>query len=343
MQWWTQLGGNNLFSSTSSVIACASLMLLISSANASVVAGAVTNTAAASAVASAAASASKPPLAPTLFPNPKTITDWCTPLVARLPKVSLNDCRNSKVMPTGAKSVNGFPILARDFEAVSKNITTADTKPDTKRKPAIKILLIGGIHGDEKTASAIVFKWLDSMQKPAAQEFQWKVAPIVNPDGLLAAKSKRVNAHGVDLNRNFPTPNWEHDAPRYWANTTRSDPRRFPGKAPISEPESRWVFDTIEKFKPDVIISVHAPFGVLDFDGPVTPPIRFGRLMFNRVGVYPGSLGNYSGLHKDIPVVTIELPNATVMPPDTEVQRIWQDMLGWIKRNVPAQAKLAQR
>ncbi|MDE2431096.1 MAG: DUF2817 domain-containing protein, partial [Burkholderiales bacterium] len=262
-------------------------------------------------------------------PSLKTIDSWCVPLVARLPKISLRDCRNSKVLPTGARSFKGMPILARDFAAPPQH-------PN-----ALRVLLIGGIHGDELTASAIVFKWLDNLQKTGAREFAWKVAPIVNPDGLLAPKPQRMNARGVDLNRNFPTPNWEQDAPHYWIKTTGKDPRRFPGKAPISEPESRWVFDTIEQFKPDVVISVHAPFGVLDFDGPVTPPIRFGRLMFNRVGVYPGSLGNYSGLHKDIPVVTIELPNATQMPPDAEVQRIWQDMLNWIRRNVPAQDKMA--
>ena len=82
---------------------------------------------------------------------------------------------------------------------------------------------------------------------------------------------------------------------------------------------------------------MHAPFGVLDFDGPAKPPHRLGRLIFNRVGVYPGSLGNYSGLHKNIPVITIELPNAGTMPPDAEVRRIWQDMLTWMQRNLPAQ------
>ncbi|GGC80992.1 hypothetical protein GCM10011396_30230 [Undibacterium terreum] len=259
-------------------------------------------------------------------------SDWCMPLAARLPKISVSDCRDSKLLPSGALSQNGFPILAREIAA---------GKGREGHGQALKVLLIGGIHGDELTSSAIVFKWLELIQKPSAQEFQWKVAPIVNPDGLLAAKPRRMNARGVDLNRNFPTPNWAQDAPRYWARVTASDPRRYPGSAPLSEPESRWVHDTIEQFKPDVIISVHAPFGVLDFDGPVKPPSRFGRLMFNRVGVYPGSLGNYSGLHKDIPVVTIELPNAQTMPPDAEVLRIWQDMLGWIKRNVPSASKLA--
>lgn len=263
--------------------------------------------------------------------TPVKAMDWCTQLAARLPKVTAGDCRNSQLTPTGSRSLNGFPILSKDFGA------------DPKFKEPIKILLLGGIHGDEQTAAAIVFKWLEKIQKNRVQEFAWKVVPILNPDGLLAAKPRRVNARGVDLNRNFPTPNWQQDAPRYWAKTTRSDPRRYPGKAPISEPESRWVYDTIENFKPDVIISVHAPFGVLDLDGPAKPPKRFGRLWYNRVGVYPGSLGNYSGLHKDIPVVTIELPNATLMPPEAEVQRIWHDMQGWIRRNVPATPKLAQR
>lgn len=259
----------------------------------------------------------------------KTGGDWCATLVARLPKVSLKDCRAGKLNPSGVKSPNGFPLLTRDIAA--------------ERAGAPKILLLGGIHGDEQSASAIVFKWLDFMQKPGAREFQWKVAPVVNPDGLLAARPRRTNAHGVDLNRNFPTPDWQHEAPKYWAKVTRSDPRRYPGKAPVSEPESRWIVDTIEKYKPDVIISVHAPFGVLDFDGPATPPKRFGRLIYNRVGVYPGSLGNYSGLHKDIPVVTIELPQAATLPPDAEIQRIWHDMQTWLRRNASSTAKLARK
>jgi len=221
--------------------------------------------------------------------------------------------------------------MSRDFAA------------DPRAKQATRVLLIGGIHGDEKTATAVVFKWLETMQKTGVQEFHWKVVPLVNPDGLLAGsqsnKATRVNARGVDLNRNFPTPNWEKEALQYWQVKTKSDPRRYPGKAPISEPESKWIFNTIKSFKPDVIISVHAPFGVLDLDGPAEPPTRFGRLHFNRVGVYPGSLGNYSGMHQEIPVLTIELPHALNMPNPTEIARIWQDMQGWIRNNVAVRSK----
>ena len=271
-------------------------------------------------------------LAASAFGKPATAaaqTEWCKRLSPRLPGITTASCENSALQPTGAVSLRGFPILMRKTPA-AKSAGSNDKEP-------VRILLLGGIHGDELTSSAIVFKWMQWMQRPAAQDFYWDVVPVVNPDGLLAPKQQRVNANGVDLNRNFPTPGWQNDAPRYWARATHSDPRRFPGTAPLSEPETRWINEEMQRFKPQVIISVHAPFGVLDFDGPVKPPTRFGRLNFTRVGVYPGSLGNYSGMHKNVPVITIELPNAQRMPAPAEVQRIWLDMLAWIKVNVPKQ------
>lgn len=254
--------------------------------------------------------------------------DWCKRLTPRLPGISTATCQRSALLPTGVTSLQGFPILARQLPAARKT---------NDQQAPVRVLLMGGMHGDELTSSSIVFRWLQWMQMPEAQAFEWSVVPVVNPDGLLARKPKRVNANGVDLNRNFPTPGWDKDAPRYWAARTGSDPRRFPGSAPLSEPESRWVHDEMVRFRPDVIVSVHAPFGVLDFDGPAQPPRRFGRLLLNRVGVYPGSLGNYSGIHKNVPIITIELPNAQAMPPEAEVRRIWLDMLRWMKENVSPQ------
>ena len=259
--------------------------------------------------------------------------DWCKRLVVRLPGVSNAMCQQSELLPTGVNSLQGFPLLARQIPAVKKG---------KRSQPPLRVLLMGGIHGDELTSVSVVFRWLQWMPTAAAQQFEWSVVPVVNPDGLLAPKAKRVNANGVDLNRNFPTPGWQQDAPRYWAARTKKDPRRFPGSAPLSEPESRWVHDEMVRFRPDVIISVHAPFGVLDFDGPAQPPRRFGRLLLNRVGVYPGSLGNYSGVHKNVPVITIELPNAQKMPSDAEVKRIWLDMLRWITENVESQSESAK-
>jgi len=253
--------------------------------------------------------------------------DWCRAFSARLPHLTMATCRASALQPTGATSVDGFPILMRQVPAARKG----------QDRP-VRVLLLGGIHGDELTASAIVFQWMQWLQRPIAQQFEWRIVPVLNPDGMLARVPQRMNAHGVDLNRNFPTPGWDKEAPRYWHIRTHSDPRRYPGPAPLSEPETRWVYDEIARFRPDVIVSVHAPFGVLDFDGPVHPPRRFGYLYFDPVGVYPGSLGNYSGVHEDVPVITLELPNARAMPTPAEVQHIWADMLIWIRSHVKPRA-----
>lgn len=253
------------------------------------------------------------------------VAPWCPRLSRRLPGLSQATCRTTGLVPAGGHSRNGLPILMRRYLPA----------PGAASAPApVRILLLGGIHGDELTASAIVFQWMQWLQRGPVANFHWEVVPVLNPDGMLATRPSRVNAAGVDLNRNFPTPDWAVDAPRYWARETGRDPRRFPGKAALSEPETRWVNEELQHFQPHVIISVHAPFGVLDFDGPAPAPKRFGRLTLNPVGVYPGSLGNYSGKYRNVPVITIELPNAMVMPSDVESQRIWTDMLDWIRRNV---------
>ena len=262
-------------------------------------------------------------------PDPNS---WCNDVTLAIPQIKLKPCVDAQLKPVSAKSVRGRHIMLREF------------KPE--QKPAARVLVIGGIHGDELTSSSIVFRWLELLQQGDGDsaQYHWRVIPVMNPDGLLAKPPTRVNARGVDLNRNFPTYNWLREAPRYWESKTQRDPRRFPGKAPISEPESRWLHDEITRFKPDVIVSIHAPYGILDFDGPPTgveAPTRFGRLHLNRVGVYPGSLGNFGGLKEGIPVVTLELPHALKMPTEAELTHVWLDMQKWLRvnlverRNVP--------
>ena len=254
---------------------------------------------------------------------------YCAQISQALPGVAVSDCQAQMLAPSGGRSVKGMPLLVRRIPAQAA----------VKGKP-VRILLVGGIHGDEPTSSAIIFRWMKKMQAPDARQFSWSIAPVLNPDGMLSREKTRVNARGVDLNRNFPTPDWQRETERYWKRVTNRDPRRYPGRTALSEPESRWLDEEIRRFQPDLIISVHAPFGLLDFDGPAAPPKRFGLLRYDPIGVYPGSLGNYGGGQRKVPVVTIELPHAQDMPKDAEVDRIWRDMLSWVGQSVTAQ-KLA--
>lgn len=241
----------------------------------------------------------------------------CWQQLRALKGVSALLCQQSGLQASGALSVQGRPILLRDLPA-AQGI----------HKPT-RVLVIGGIHGDEPSATVLALHWIELAKQIPAQS-HWRFLPALNPDGLLAQKPTRTNARGVDLNRNFPTPNWQNEASAYWGKRTKKDPRRWPGEQPLSEPESKLVFDQMASFAPQLIVSIHAPYGVLDFDGPSIPPDKLGRLYLDQIGIYPGSLGNYAGVHRGIPVVTIELPHASRPSSAAETRQMWLDLLRWM-------------
>ncbi len=252
----------------------------------------------------------------------------CRRIAAKLGSVGLEDCLQSGLRISGARSVHGTPILVQEYP------------PLRSRRPRGRVLLFGGIHGDEYSSVSIVFKWMQVLDRHHSGLFHWRVAPLLNPDGLLRASSQRMNARGVDLNRNFPCPDWHAATRDYWVRRTSRNPRRYPGSGPLSEPESRWLAAEIERFRPDVIVGVHAPLSVLDFDGPPEPPKRLGPLYLKLLGTYPGSLGRFAGVHLGLPVVTIELPSAGIMPSAEEQERIWVDLVRWLKRRLPERPAL---
>lgn len=263
-----------------------------------------------------------PALAPAANSSP--LKRACDLIGGRLQSVGAKSCLQAGLSASGYSSVRGVPLIYRDYAPTSADAETPK-----------RVMMIGGIHGDELTAVSIAFQWMRKLEAERLQPFQWRVIPCANPDGLLSKPSTRVNAHGVDLNRNFATDDWSAIALSYWKKKTRSDPRRYPGKKPSSEPETRWLAEQIKEFKPDAIVSVHAPYGVLDYDGPRDPPEKFGYLRLQLLGTYPGSLGNYAGVNLNVPVITLELPNSRIMPTAMQTQRIWGDMLQWLEENLP--------
>jgi hypothetical protein len=272
------------------------------------------------------------------------LAQWCARLAPAVPGVDASGCRASGLVPGTGRSVRGVPLWANDVLPAGA--------------PKFKVLLLGGIHGDELASVTLAFDWIarshgvqaqamphpSKTAKPTIADVAWRFVPLLNPDGLLHSPSTRVNAHGVDLNRNFPTADWARDAQPYWIKHTRKDPRRFPGPQALSEPESRWLLQQIDQFHPDLIVSVHAPYGLLDFDGPPPAPRRLGSLQLDPVGVYPGSLGNYGGLVKNVPVMTLELKNARAVPP-AELAAMWNDLQRWINEQMtnPGVQASAQR
>lgn len=258
-------------------------------------------------------------------PTPQVVRG-CQALAGVLGSVDMADCLTADLRFAGGETVQGRPILMREFPPLAPRI------------PQGRVLLLGGIHGDEYSSFSVIFRWLRTLDVHHSGLFHWRVVPGLNLDGLNAGPAERTNANGIDLNRNFPTPNWHARQQDYWVERTGRDPRRYPGDAPLSEPESQWLFREIEAFRPDAIVTVHAPLGVVDFDGPKTPPRRLGYLDLHRLGAYPGSLGNFAGINRGIPVLTLELPHAGIMPSHRQSAKIWVDLVAWLTRNIQRQA-----
>lgn len=250
------------------------------------------------------------------------VATLCKKISDKLSSVSYDECLSYDFEVYKIRSRRNTPLLMKEYKS-------------TSNKTVPKILFLGGIHGDEYSSVSATFKWQKTLDEHHSGTYHWLFLPLVNPDGLLRSKSQRMNDHNVDLNRNFPPFGNATASMKYWKAKENKDPRRYPGPEPASEPETKAIMEIIKAFKPDVIVSVHAPYDLLDFDGEAFAPEKLGSLELKLLGTYPGSLGNYAWLTLNIPVITIELPSAETMPAESEVNDIWIDFVRWLKYEQP--------
>lgn len=167
------------------------------------------------------------------------------------------------------------------------------------------VTFFGAFHGDEPESVLVVENFRDYLREhPELLEGKTAVfLPVVNPDGLEA--EQRKNAREVDLNRNFPTSNW---------NSEGKDTDYWGGPSAASEPETRIVVDLLERFPPARIISVHCPYRCVNYDGPAEELAELiadanGYEVKPSIGyATPGSFGTYAGIERKIPTITLELP-----------------------------------
>jgi protein MpaA len=169
------------------------------------------------------------------------------------------------------RSVIGHSVQGRPIVSVRSGSQDA----------AVRLLVIGDIHGNERAGMRIA-RLLIALGAPKGAELL--VVPTINPDGVAARA--RGNAHGVDLNRNFPF---------YWRPLGGGE---YSGPRPLSEPESRAAHRFILRTKPDVTIWFHQPFGLIDRpNGNPFVAHRFSQLiglpLVDLPGRYPGSASQW--------------------------------------------------
>jgi murein peptide amidase A len=173
--------------------------------------------------------------------------------------------------------------------------------------------VFAAIHGDEPLSAQVLHAWLQHLAKTgwlAQPTCNVLLLPVANPDGLHL--NTRKNAAGVDLNRNFPTRNWEPSS---------TEDAYHGGNFPASEPETLVLCALLEQFQPKRILSLHTPYKVVNYDGPAQAMAqRFAHLchypVVESIGyATPGSFGTYAGIERNIATLTLELPeDSTPLP-----------------------------
>ncbi len=206
-------------------------------------------------------------------------------------------------------------------------------------------MVLSAVHPDEMTPVPMGFrfaKYLAANPGVLDKEKRIIVAPLINPDGFLRNLPSRTNSNGVDTNRNFFTTDWYDLSRELWSSKKKRDPRYFPGYFPNTEIETFFQMQLIDFYRPDKILSIHAPLGFLDYDGPgdqkfrtLSESERQAKQLPHAISeksknyrvvdysFYPGSLGNYAGNERSIPTVTLELETTDAR----RVDAYWEQFL----------------
>jgi len=178
-------------------------------------------------------------------------------------------------------------------ETLTKNNNKIQLFGGDNSKP---ILVIGVFHGDEPQGEFLINEYLK-----VNQNSEMLFIPCLNPDGMKL--NQRQNSSGIDLNRNFPTKNWEKVV----------DKTFYGGEMPNSEIETQFTVEVIEEYKPKFILSLHAPFCTVNYDGNASKYAEKISEIINYpvqedIGYpTPGSFGTYCGVERNIPTITLEL------------------------------------
>ncbi|MFP4539401.1 MAG: M14 family metallopeptidase [Candidatus Paceibacterota bacterium] len=166
-----------------------------------------------------------------------------------------------------AKQVIGHSVEGREIE---------EYRFVSEEEEAL-VVFVGGIHGGYEWNSVLLaYQFIDHLEadpETVPEGVSVSIIPSLNPDGVVSVIGKegrftkedvpingntkvgRMNANGVDLNRNFDC-NWQPESS--WRGEAVSA-----GSEVFSEPEAQAVRDLVEENDPDAVIFWHSAAGAV--------------------------------------------------------------------------------
>lgn len=190
-----------------------------------------------------------------------------------------------------------------------------------KDKELPNIFILGGFHGDEPEGEFIIHEFIEELKVQNHEDLNYNLyfLPCLNPDGREA--KTRVNSNKVDLNRNYPTKNFEE--------TGVSPSGTHLAGTPGSESETQFMMKLVNQYNPVRILSIHSDLHLVDYDGPARDLAlkiseASGYKFVENVG-YPtsGSFGTWAGIEKQIPLITLETWGAKT---PADFIKIWEEV-----------------
>lgn len=161
-------------------------------------------------------------------------------------------------------------------QVLGQSVQNRDIVVHTFGDGEIYLLLVGGVHGGYEWNSVLLaeamIEYFASNPEVVPDDLTISIIPVLNPDGLAmvtngktsnleatdvidwsADGTGRVNANGIDLNRNFACK-WLPQAT--WRGVALSA-----GTEAFSEPEARILRDYVLKTNPEAVIFWHSVAG----------------------------------------------------------------------------------
>ncbi len=240
-------------------------------------------------------------------PTPPTPSTPATPSAppTRPPEVAAKPSK-TELLP-GGKMPEKQAVFDPEWKVIAK--TTNDLPMHTRRfgRQGTRTLIIAGLDGQDRIAT----RWNDELADALVRHSDLlKTNEVLlvragNPDGLV--KKMPGNAHGVQINRNFPSRRYQFL------------PDKSAGPGPASEAETHAILDVLYSFRPRRVVHLTSTIGrstvIYNRAGQETAAALQKQFQLNGqpldVELVPGSLEDFADGTLDAAVISLKLNSGT--------------------------------